>query len=107
MSLGLGAGPVVGTDYLSHDPRYAYGQLLAELQGPAESVGYRLRSAASDRGAGSACNPAGRFERPLRAPRRRYRQRTVDEFGKLLSSSGWAIQSMRPLNGSALAILKA
>ena len=35
------------------------------------------------------------------------RQRTVDEFTKLLSSTGWAIESMRQLKGSPLAILKA
>ena len=35
------------------------------------------------------------------------RQRTVDEFTKLLSATGWAIESMRQLKGSSLAILKA
>jgi hypothetical protein len=35
------------------------------------------------------------------------RQRTVDEFAKLLSSTGWAMESMRQLKGSPLAILKA
>jgi hypothetical protein len=35
------------------------------------------------------------------------RQRTADEFTKLLSSTGWAIESMRQLKGSPLAMLKA
>jgi hypothetical protein len=35
------------------------------------------------------------------------RQRTVDEFAKLLSSTGWTIESVRPLRGSPLAILNA
>ena len=34
------------------------------------------------------------------------RQRTVDEFTELLSSTGWAIESME-LKSSPLAILKA